>query len=117
MKDLTSLVSNTLLADQNQASVSAMLNAILQNPLTPMEPKQAKSYMERVAEKAANQEGARVELFQLMEMKRKNSTYVLRVALFSNNKAIGLDVMDSENGQFFVPEDCPVIELCTTTIN
>jgi hypothetical protein len=42
---------------------------------------------------------------------------VLRVALFSNNKAIGLDVMDAENGQFFVPESCPVVELQSPTVN
>ena len=40
-----------------------------------------------------------------------------RAVLFSNNKAIGLDVMDAENGQFFVPESCPVVELQATTLN
>jgi hypothetical protein len=25
--------------------------------------------------------------------------------------------MDAENGQFFVPENCPVVELHTTTLN
>ena len=57
-------VSGTLLAEDNQASVSAMLNTILEKPMTPMEAKQAKSYMEQVATQAANDEGAEVQLFQ-----------------------------------------------------
>ena len=82
-----------------------------------MEAKQAKSYMEQIATQAASNDGAEVQLFQLMEMKSQHTTYVMRVALFSNNKAIGLDVMDAENGQFFVPESCPVIELQAATLN
>jgi hypothetical protein len=117
MTDLNSVVSTTLLADHNQASVSAMLNAILNTPLTPMEASQARSYMEQIATRAANDEGAEVAFFQLMEMKNQHTTYVMRVALFSNNKAIGLDVMDAENGQFFVPENCPVVELQASTLN
>ena len=117
MSELNTVVNATLLADDNQASVSAMLNAILEKPLTPMEANQAKTYMEQVASQAANDEGAEVQLFQLMEMKNQHTTYVMRVALFSNNKAIGLDVMDAENGQFFVPESCPVVELQATTLN
>ena len=117
MSELNSVVNATLLADDNQASVNAMLNAILEKPLTPMEAKQAKSYMEQIATQAASNDGAEVQLFQLMEMKNKHTTYVLRVALFSNNKAIGLDVMDAENGQFFVPESCPVVELQSPTVN
>ena len=117
MNELNAVAHSTLLAEPNQASVSAMLNAILQKPLTPMEANQAKSYMEQVATQAANDEGAEVQLFQLMEMKNHYTTYVMRVALFSNNKAIGLDVMDAENGQFFVPESCPVVELQATTLN
>ena len=117
MTKLDSVVSATLLAEHNQASVSAMLNAILEKPLTPMEAKQAKSYMEQVAQEAASQEGTKIEFFQLMQMKNAHTTYVMRVALFSNNKAIGLDVMDAENGQFFVPENCPVVELSTATLN
>ena len=117
MAELNNVVNATLLADNNQASVSAMLNAILEKPLTPMEANQAKSYMEQVAAQAATEEGAEVTLFQLMEMKNQHTTYVMRVALFSNNKAIGLDVMDAENGQFFVPESCPVVELQGATLN
>ena len=117
MSELNTVVNATLLADDNQASVSAMLNAILEKPLTPMEANQAKTYMEQVASQAANEEGAEVQLFQLMEMKNQHTTYVMRVALFSNNKAIGLDVMDAENGQFFVPESCPVVELRAATLN
>ena len=117
MSELNTLVNATLFADDNQASVSAMLNAILAKPLTPMEANQAKTYMEQVASQAANDEGAEVQLFQLMEMKNQHTTYVMRVALFSNNKAIGLDVMDAENGQFFVPESCPVVELQAATLN
>ena len=61
MTDLNSVVSTTLLADHNHASVSAMLDAILRTPLTPMEASQAKSYMEQIAARAANDEGAEVE--------------------------------------------------------
>ena len=63
MTDLNSVVSNTLLADHNQASVSAMLNAILNTPLTPMEASQARSYMEQIATRAASDEGAEVAFF------------------------------------------------------
>ena len=31
--------------------------------------------------------------------------------------AADLDVMDAENGQFFVPECCPVVELQSATLN
>jgi hypothetical protein len=117
MTDINAVASATLLAEDNKASVSAMLNAILNTPLTPMEANQAKSYMEQIAARAANDEGAEVALFQLMEMKNQHTTYVMRVALFSNNKAIGLDVMDAENGQFFVPESCPVVELQAYALN
>lgn len=117
MTELQNVVQSTLLAEGNQASVSAMLDSILETPLTPMEANQAKSYMEQVATQAANDEGAEIEFFQLMEMKNQHTTYVMRVALFSNNKAIGLDVMDAENGQFFVPESCPVVELKAPTLN
>ena len=117
MTELQNVVQSTLLAEGNQASVSAMLDSILETPLTPMEANQAKSYMEQVATQAANDEGAEIQLFQLMEMKNQHTTYVMRVALFSNNKAIGLDVMDAENGQFFVPESCPVVELQAPTLN
>jgi len=85
MTELQVKVQSTLLAEDNQASVSAMLNTILEKPMTPMEAKQAKSYMEHVAAQAANDEGAEVQLFQLMEMKNQHTTYVMRVALFSNN--------------------------------
>ena len=47
MSELNTVVNATLLADDNQASVSAMLNAILEKPLTPMEANQAKTYMNR----------------------------------------------------------------------
>ena len=115
--ELQNVVQSALLAEGNKASVSAMLDSILETPLTPMEANQAKSYMEQVATQAANDEGAEIQLFQLMEMKNQHTTYVMRVALFSNNKAIGLDVMDAENGQFFVPESCPVVELQAPTLN
>jgi len=117
MIELQNAVQSALLAEGNKASVSAMLDSILETPLTPMEANQAKSYMEQVATQAANDEGAEIQLFQLMEMKNQHTTYVMRVALFSNNKAIGLDVMDAENGQFFVPESCPVVELQAPTLN
>ena len=73
MSELNSVVNATLLADDNQASVSAMLNAILEKPLTPMEAKQAKSYMEQIATQAASNDGAEVQLFQLMEMKNQHT--------------------------------------------
>ena len=74
MSELNTVVNATLLDDDNQASVSAMLNAILEKPLTPMEANQAKTYMEQVASQAANEEGAEVQLFQLMEMKNQHTT-------------------------------------------
>ena len=117
MTEMQNVVQSTLLAEGNQASVSAMLVSILETPLTPMEANQAKSYMEQVATQAANDDGTEIQLFQLMEMKNQHTTYVMRIALFSNNKAIGLDVMDAENGQFFVPESCPVVELQAPTLN
>ena len=69
MTELNTVVNTTLLADYNQATISAMLDAILAKPLTPMEAKQAKTYMEQVATQAAGEEGTEVQLFQLMEMK------------------------------------------------
>ena len=62
MSELNSVVNATLLADDNQASVNAMLNAILEKPLTPMEAKQAQSYMEQIATQAASNDGAEVQL-------------------------------------------------------
>ena len=56
MTELNSFVNTTLLADDNQASISAMLDAILAKPLTPMEAKQAKTYMEQVATQAAGED-------------------------------------------------------------
>ena len=62
MTELQNVVQSTLLAEGNQASVSAMLDSILETPLTPMEANQAKSYMEQVATQAANDEGAEIQL-------------------------------------------------------
>ena len=42
---------------------------------------------------------------------------MIRVAVLTNGSAIGLDFMDMENGQFFIPEICPVIQLEVPTIN
>ena len=64
-----------------------MLNTILEKPMTPMEAAGEELYG-HVATQAANDEGAEVQLFQLMEMKNQHTTYVMRVALFSNNKAL-----------------------------
>ena len=41
----------------------------------------------------------------------------MRVALLSDKQAIGLDIMDAENGQFFIPEACPVCQLAAVTLN
>ena len=67
----------------------------------------------RMAEEA----GAGVTMFQMVEIKHANTAYMIRVAVLTNGSAIGLDFMDMENGQFFIPETCPVIPLEVPTIN
>lgn len=56
-------------------------------------------------------------MFQMVEIKHANTAYMIRVAVLTNGSAIGLDFMDLENGQFFIPETCPVIPLEVPTIN
>ena len=90
MSELNTVVNETLLADDNQASVSAMLNAILEKPLTPMEANQAKTYMEQVASQAATDEGAEVQLFQLMEMKNQQITQAVILRILERNSLSGL---------------------------
>lgn len=117
MAELDKVAQATLFSEDNKPFLAEMLERALQQPLTPMEPAQAKSYMERVAQQVAEDDNAQVQLFQMVQLKSSESTYVMRVALFDNRKAMGLDLMDAENGQFFVPESCPVVALATPSIN
>ena len=110
-------VSATLMADENRSAIESYLSSVLEQCLTPMEPSQAKTYMEHTAIRMAEEAGANVTKFQMVQMKYANSAYMIRVALLTNGSAIGLDFMDMENGQFFIPETCPVIPLDLPTIN
>lgn len=117
MAELDKVAQATLFSEDNKPFLAEMLERALQQQLTPMEPAQAKTYMERVARQVAEDDNAQVQLFQMVQLKSSESTYVMRVALFDNRKAMGLDLMDAENGQFFVPESCPVVALATPSIN
>ena len=110
-------ISATLMSDENKKAIQDNLNAVLEQSLTPMEPAQAKVYMEHTATRMAEESGANVTMFQMVEIKHVSSTYLIRMAVLTNGSAIGLDLMDLENGQFFIPESCPVIPLETPTIN
>ena len=110
-------VSATLMADENRSAIETRLSDVLQQSLTPMEPRQAKTYMEHTAVRMAEEAGAVVTMFQMVEIKHANTAYMIRVAVLTNGSAIGLDFMDMENGQFFIPETCPVITLEVPTIN
>ena len=109
--------SATLMSDENKKAIQDNLTAVLEQSLTPMEPAQAKVYMEHTATRMAEESGANVTMFQMVEIKHVSSTYLIRMAVLTNGNAIGLDLMDLENGQFFIPESCPVIPLEAPTIN
>jgi DNA mismatch repair ATPase MutS len=117
MSELDSVATTTLLTDANKDLLARMLEKALQQALVPMEPAAAKTYMEQVAQRTALDEGVDITLFQMIQLRSSESTYVMRVALLSDNRAIGLDVMDAENGQFFIPESCPVCQLAAATVN
>lgn len=117
MSDLNGVAATTLLTDDNKDLLARMLETALQQPLVPMEPAAAKTYMEQVAQRTALDDGVDVTLFQMIQLSSSESTYVMRIALLSDNRAIGLDVMDAENGQFFIPESCPVCQLAAATLN
>jgi hypothetical protein len=110
-------VSATLMADENRSVIETRLSTLLEHSLTPMEPGQAKTYMEHTAVRMAEEAGAGVTMFQMVEIKNANSAYLIRVAVLTNGSAIGLDLMDLENGQYFIPETCPIIPLEVPTIN
>ena len=117
MTQLDEIAGAILFSDQNKALLAQMLEQALQQPMTPMEPAAAQQYMEQVAVRVAEDEGTRVRLLQVVELKSSESRFLMRVALMANDRAVGLDVMDVENGQFFVPESCPVVVLAPVTIN
>jgi len=117
MSELNQVASSTLLSPQNKNLLAQMLEKALQQPLTPMEPEAAKDYMEQVAVRTALDNGADVELFQMIKLKSSESTYLMRIALFDDHRAMGLDIMDAENGQFFIPESCPICQLAAPTLN
>ena len=110
-------VSATLMTDENRLVIETRLSTLLEHSLTPMEPGQAKTYMEHTAVRMAEEAGAGVTMFQMVEIKNASSAYLIRVALLTNGSAIGLDLMDLENGQYFIPETCPIIPLEVPTIN
>lgn len=110
-------VSATLMADENRSAIETRLNDVLQQSLTPMEPGHAKTYMEHIAVRMAEEAGAGVTMFQMVEIEHANTAYMIRIAVLTNGSAIGLDFMDLENGQFFIPETCPVIPIEIPTIN
>jgi len=117
VSDLDRVANATLFTDQNKDLLAKMLEKALLQPLVPMDPAAAHKYMERVAVRTATDNQTDIELFQTVQMSSSESTYVMRVALFGNHQAIGLDIMDAENGQFFIPESCPVCQLAEPTIN
>ena len=112
-----SYVSATLTADENKAAIEAHLHEILERSLTPMEPSQAKVYMEHTAVRMAEEAGAGVTTLRMGWVKHASTAYMIRLAVLTNGSVIGLDLMDMENGQFFIPEVCPVIPLETPTVN
>jgi DNA mismatch repair ATPase MutS len=117
MSDLSAVANATLFHDENKDLLARMLEQALEQPLVPMEPAAAKQYMEQVAQRTASDNSTELTLFQMVQMSSSESTYVMRVALFENQQAMGLDIMDAENGQFFIPEACPVCQLAAPTLN
>ena len=117
MSDMSAVANATLFHDENKDLLARMLERALEKPLVPMEPAAAKQYMEQVAQRTASDNSTELTLFQMVQMSSSESTYVMRVALFENQQAMGLDIMDAENGQFFIPEACPVCQLAAPTLN
>ena len=117
MSELSAVANATLFHDENKDLLARMLEQALEQPLVPMEPAAAKQYMEQVAQRTASDNSTELTLFQMVQMSSSESTYVMRVALFKNQQAMGLDIMDAENGQFFIPEACPVCQLAAPTLN
>ncbi|WP_040482119.1 hypothetical protein [Luminiphilus syltensis] len=117
MTQLDEIAGAILFSDQNKALLAHMLEQALRQPMTPMEPAAAQKYMEQVAVHVAKDEETTIRLLQVVELKSSESRYLMRVALMENDRAIGLDIMDVENGQFFVPESCPVVVLAPMTVN
>ena len=117
MAKLDQIASATLFADENKDLLAQMLDTALKQPMTPMEPAAAKQYMEQVAMRTALDEQTELKLFQMVQLQSSESSYLMRRALFANHRAMGLDIMDVENGQFFIPESCPVVVLAPPTVN
>lgn len=117
MAELDQVAAVTLFSDENKELLARMLEKALQQPLVPMEPAAAKQYMEQVASRTALDNNTEIKLFQMVQLSSSEHTYVMRIALFGNQQAIGLDVMDAENGQFFIPESCPICQLAAPTVN
>ena len=117
MSDLSAVANATLFDDENKDLLARMLEKALEQPLVPMEPAAAKQYMEQVAQRTASDNSTALTLFQMVQMSSSESTYVMRVALFDNQQAMGLDIMDAENCQFCIPEAGPVCQLAAPTLN
>jgi hypothetical protein len=117
VSELNNVASATLFTDENKDLLAKMLEKALLEPLVPMEPAAAQKYMEQVAVRTATDNRTDIELFQMVQLSSSESTYVMRFALFENHQAIGLDIMDAENGQFFIPESCPICQLAEPNLN
>ena len=117
VSELNNVASATLFTDENKDLLAKMLEKALLEPLVPMEPAAAQKYMGQVAVRTATDNRTDIELFQMVQLSSSESTYVMRFALFENHQAIGLDIMDAENGQFFIPESCPICQLAEPTLN
>ena len=117
VSELNNVASATLFTDENKDLLAKMLEKALLEPLVPMEPAAAQKYMEQVAVRTATDNRTDIELFQMVQLSSSESTYVMRFALFENHQAIGLYIMDAENGQFFIPESCPICQLAEPTLN
>ena len=108
-------ISATPMADENRSANEARLSDVLQQSLTPMEPGQAKTYMEHTAVRMAEEAGAGVTMFQMVEIKHANTHMTER--LHDQRQRHWFGLADMENGQFFIPETCPVTPLEVPTIN
>ena len=71
--------------------------------------------MEHTAVRMAEEAGAGVTMFQMVEIKHANTAYMIRVAVLTNGSAIGLT--HGHGKRPAIPETCPVIPLEVPTIN
>ena len=87
-------MSATLTADENKVAIEAHLHEILERSLTPMEPGQAKVYMEHTAVRMAEEAGAGVTTFQMVEV--KHGTRMIRLAVLTAAVPLGVDGYEND---------------------